>query len=75
LIDFRGVIGPAETVSTDIDPADIYLSPRKFKIVIAGLHLLLKSISSKIISEANIPKPYLYFTEKRWGTLNFVFGF
>jgi hypothetical protein len=39
---------------------------RKIKVIIAGL-LLLKGISSKNISAANIPIPYIYFTEKKLG--------
>jgi hypothetical protein len=53
------------------------LTPRKFKIVVAGRQLLLKGISSKNISEANIHIPYLYCTlqKKSWGILDFIFGF
>jgi hypothetical protein len=43
-----------------------FMWPRKN--FIAGLQLLLKGLSSKNISEANIPIPYLYFT-------GFIFGF
>jgi hypothetical protein len=51
LINFRGVIDPAET-------------PWKFEIAIAGEQLLLKGKSHKNISETDIPITYFYFTEK-----------
>jgi hypothetical protein len=71
LIDFHGFHRfnyPAETVFAGA------LTPRKSKIVIAGLQLLLKGISSQNISKAIIPIPYLHFTDKRsWGIQDFIF--
>jgi hypothetical protein len=63
LIDFRGVSYPAETVSAG---SMILL---KFKIVIAGLQLLqflLKGISSKNISKANVPYHTFTLKKKSW---------
>jgi hypothetical protein len=38
--------------------------PLKFKMVITGLQLLLKEISSTNVSKVNIPKTHLHFTKK-----------
>jgi hypothetical protein len=52
------------------------MNPRKFKIVIAGLHLLFKG-SSKNISKANTVSSYHTITlqKRSWGILDFIFGF
>jgi hypothetical protein len=65
LTNFCGVIDPAETVSMgSMTLLKLYMTPQNFQIVIANLQLLLKGISSKNISKANIPIAYLHFTEK-----------
>jgi hypothetical protein len=49
------------------------LTPRIFKIVVAGLQLLLKESRKNILTE-NIPIPSLY-RKRSWEIVDFIFGF